>query len=118
MYDIIKEGKAAIKIKKADKISKEMDVFYNPIMKINRDISILLLNAIDNENMQIALPLAGSGIRGMRFLKELRKNKVKSVSFNDYSAKAVASMKNSLKLNKLKKKKKSRSIMKIPICSC
>ena len=108
MYDIIKEGKAAIKIKKADKISKEMDVFYNPIMKINRDISILLLNAIDNKNMQIALPLAGSGIRGMRFLKELNKNKVKSVSFNDYSAKAVASMKNSLKLNKLKNKKKIR----------
>ena len=44
MYDVIKEGKAAIKIKKADKISKEMDVFYNPIMKINRDISILLLD--------------------------------------------------------------------------
>ncbi|MCH8067048.1 MAG: hypothetical protein IIC69_00530 [Nanoarchaeota archaeon] len=106
MYDIVNEGSAVIKIKKADKISKEMDVFYNPVMRINRDISILLLNAIDNENMQIALPLAGSGIRGMRFLKELRKNKVKSVSFNDYSAKAVASMKNSLKLNKLKNKKK------------
>ena len=76
MYETIQEGKAIIRIKKADKISKEMEVFYNPVMKLNRDISILLLNSIDNNNMQIALPLTGSGIRGLRFLKELKKNKM------------------------------------------
>ena len=103
MYDIVTEGKAVIRIKKADKISKEMEVFYNPIMKLNRDISILLLNSISKNNMQIALPLAGSGIRGIRFLKELHKNKVKSVDFNDYSSKSVNSIKNNLKLNKINK---------------
>jgi len=106
MYEIINEGKASIRIKKASKISKEMDVFYNPVMKINRDISVLLLDAVDNKNMQIALPLAGSGIRGMRFLKELKKDKIKSLNFNDYSSKAVKSIKNSLKLNKLNNNKK------------
>jgi tRNA (guanine26-N2/guanine27-N2)-dimethyltransferase len=105
MYEIIREGNAIIRIKKADKISKEMDVFYNPVMKLNRDISVLLLNSIDAKNTQIALPLAGSGIRGIRFLKELKKNKIKSISFNDYSIKAVNSIKNSLKLNNIKNKK-------------
>ena len=105
MYEIINEGKVIIRIKKADKISKEMDVFYNPVMKLNRDISVLLLNSIDAKNTQIALPLAGSGIRGIRFLKELKKNKIKSISFNDYNIKAVNSIKNSLKLNNIKNKK-------------
>jgi tRNA (guanine26-N2/guanine27-N2)-dimethyltransferase len=99
MYEIVREGNAVVRIKKADKISKEMEVFYNPVMKLNRDISVLLLNSIDNIDMQIALPLAGSGIRGIRFLKELKKNKIKSISFNDYSIKAVNSVKNSLRLN-------------------
>ena len=101
MLETIKEGSAIIKIKKAIKISMEMDVFYNPVMKLNRDISVLLLNSIDAKNMQIALPLAGSGVRGIRFLKELKKNKIKSLSLNDYSKKAVNSIKNSLKLNKI-----------------
>jgi len=101
MYELIREGNVVIKIKKSDKISKKMDVFYNPIMKLNRDISVLLLNSMDINSMQIALPLAGSGIRGVRFLEELEKNKIKSISFNDYSIKAVNSIKNSLKLNKI-----------------
>ncbi|MCH8329132.1 MAG: hypothetical protein IIB81_01925 [Nanoarchaeota archaeon] len=105
MYETIREGKAIIRIKRADKISKQMDVFYNPIMKLNRDISVLLLNSVGNKNMQIALPLAGSGIRGIRFLKELKKNKIKSISFNDYSTKAVGSIKNNLKLSKINNKK-------------
>ena len=105
MYEIIREGKAIIRIKSPDKISKQMDVFYNPIMKLNRDISVLLLNSVGNKNMQIALPLAGSGIRGIRFLKELKKNKIKSISFNDYSTKAVGSIKNNLKLSKINNKK-------------
>lgn len=103
MYELVKEGDAAIRIKKADKVSKEMEVFYNPVMKLNRDISILLLNSVDRKNMQIALPLAGSGIRGIRLLKELDKNKIKSISFNDYSKKAVDSIISNLKMNKLNK---------------
>jgi len=104
MYETVKEGKATIRIQKTDKISKQMEVFYNPIMKLNRDISILLLNTIENKKMQIALPLAGSGIRGIRFLKELKKSKIKSLSFNDYSIKAVNSIKSSLKFNKISNK--------------
>jgi len=40
----IKEGKAVIKVPKVEKVSKEMEVFYNPIMKFNRDIVIFAYN--------------------------------------------------------------------------
>ncbi|MBW2976102.1 hypothetical protein KY347_01500 [Candidatus Woesearchaeota archaeon] len=103
MYEIIGEGNAAIKIKRSNKVSKEMEVFYNPVMKLNRDISILLLNSLGKKGMQISLPLAGSGIRGIRLLKELDKNKIKSLSFNDYSQKALNSIVNNLELNKIRK---------------
>ncbi|MBI2650977.1 hypothetical protein HYX01_00725 [Candidatus Woesearchaeota archaeon] len=106
MHEIVKEGKALIKIKKEEKISKKMEVFYNPVMKLNRDISILLLSCIDSNNMRIALPLAGSGVRGIRFLKELNKDKIRSISFNDYSEKAVKSINANLSLNKIKDKDK------------
>jgi len=105
MYETLKEGKAIIRIKKSDKISKQMDVFYNPVMKLNRDISIVLLDSVHKNNMQVALPLAGSGIRGIRFLKELKKSKIKNISFNDNNLKAVNSIKNNLKLNNKKNKK-------------
>lgn len=104
MYKIIQEGKAKVKVPTEKKISKDLPVFYNPVMKLNRDISIILLNSIENKNMQIALPLSGTGIRGIRFLKELKKNKIKNIIFNDWSKEAVKIIKQNLKLNKLKAK--------------
>ena len=98
----ITEGKAGIKIRTAKVVSKAMPVFYNPFMELNRTISVLLLNSIDKKNMQIALPLSGSGIRGIRLVKELKKGKIKNISFNDYDNKAVKSIKENLKLNKIK----------------
>jgi tRNA (guanine26-N2/guanine27-N2)-dimethyltransferase len=104
MYKLIKEGKAIIKISGKEKISKKLPVFYNPIMKFNRDISVLLLNSINKNNLQIALPLAGTGIRGIRFLKELKKGKIKTVFFNDNNKKAIKIIKENLRLNKIKNK--------------
>ena len=104
MYKIIEEGKAKIKIGIEEKISKKLPVFYNPVMKLNRDISVLLLEAVDNENMQIGLPLSASGIRGIRFLKELGKKKIKIVKFNDIDKKSIKILKDNLKLNKIKNK--------------
>ena len=96
MYEIVNEGKAIIRIKKADKISKEMDLFYNPIMQLNRDITILLLQQFPP--MNLCDPLAASGIRAIRFAKEL---KYKSIAVNDVSKKSVNSIKNNFKLNKI-----------------
>jgi tRNA (guanine26-N2/guanine27-N2)-dimethyltransferase len=84
------------------KISKELEVFYNPVMKLNRDISVLLLNSIDKETMQIADILAGSGIRAIRLRKELKKGKIKSIEANDIDKKSFNVMKKNIKLNKAK----------------
>lgn len=100
MLKKIKEGNTIIKAD-VGKISKKLEVFYNPIMKLNRDISILLLNAINKKQMQIALPLAGSGIRGIRLFKELKNSKIKQIYFNDHSEFSIKTIKENLKLNKI-----------------
>ena len=89
MKTIVNEGSARLKIPKAEKISKRMGVFYNPVMSLNRDISVLLLNSINKKNMQIADPLAATGIRSIRFLRELSKKDRKSTRLNSsHSAKS------------------------------
>jgi tRNA (guanine26-N2/guanine27-N2)-dimethyltransferase len=104
MFKIINEGDIKFHAPVEKKISKSLPVFYNPIMKLNRDISILLLNALNNKKMQIALPLAGTGIRGIRFLNELNDGIIENISFNDYSLDATKLIKKNLKLNKITEK--------------
>lgn len=98
----MKEGSAKLKISNIEKISKAMNVFYNPLMSMNRDISVLLLESIDKNKMQIADPLAASGVRSIRFLKELDKNKIRRIYINDLNKKAFKSIKNNLTLNKIR----------------
>lgn len=83
-----------------------MRVFYNPIMVSNRNLSILLLNQIVNTNMKIADPLAGSGIRSLRFLKELKKEKVDKIIVNDAKENFPKYFKDQLTANKIKKTEK------------
>ncbi|MBR9683356.1 tRNA (guanine(10)-N(2))-dimethyltransferase [Candidatus Woesearchaeota archaeon] len=105
---IITEQNVRIKASLPKKdINKKLPIFYNPVMKFNRDVSILLLNTIPNKNMNLALPLAGSGIRGLRFLKELKKDKIKTIYFNDRKPHFKSIIKAALKLNKLPLKKTS-----------
>ena len=59
----IKEGKCNILVPKEKKISKDLTVFYNELMEYNRTITIEILNAVKLKNMQIALPLAATGIK-------------------------------------------------------
>jgi len=102
---MIQEGEALIDVKTRKIVSKKMDVFYNPIMKLNRDISILILGCIGKKNMQIGSPLAGSGVREIRFLKELKKGIIKRIDVNDMSKDAVSAIKKNLTLNKIKSSK-------------
>ena len=74
-------------------------------MKTNRDISILLLNTSNQKNRRMASPLAGTGIRGIRFLLELNKGIIDSITFNDLNPKATSLISENLRLNKIKTKK-------------
>ncbi len=95
--------KLKVELPKGD-VHARMEVFYNPVMVSNRNISILLLNSIPNIEMNIADPLAGSGIRSLRFLKELKKGKIKQLYVNDMKENFNEMFNDGLKLNKLKSK--------------
>lgn len=83
-FSQVNEGGAQVRVLVDEKIESSMEVFYNPIMKFNRDVSVLLLEAL-GEEMHIGSPLAGSGVRECRFLCELSEGIVKSIAINDYS---------------------------------
>ncbi len=86
-------------------VNKKMAVFYNPLMQSNRSISILLLNAVSNHEMMIADPLAGSGIRSIRFLKELDQGKIRQIFVNDKKEGFSKIFENNLALNMIDKGK-------------
>ncbi|MGV8141472.1 MAG: tRNA (guanine(26)-N(2))-dimethyltransferase [Candidatus Woesearchaeota archaeon] len=105
--DLMIEGKAKFYASrdKSGKISKELQVFYNPIMKFNRDVSVLLLNNSGMKDMQVADIMAGSGVRGIRFLLELKKGIMKNILVNDYDKNFVSTFNKNLKINNIKKSK-------------
>ncbi len=111
--NIIMEGKARFYASVADdgKISKELDVFYNPVMKFNRDISVLLLNSLDIADMQIADIMAGSGVRSLRFLKELKSEKIKNITVNDHDPAFPGLFEKNLALNDISKLDKDKIII-------
>lgn len=101
LYKTITEGKAKIKVPKERKISSDLPVFYNPVMKLNRDMSILLLKVLGDEGMQILDPLAGSGVRSIRFLLEVPFETIRNITINDKDKESVKLLKENICLNKL-----------------
>ncbi|MBU2561394.1 MAG: tRNA (guanine(26)-N(2))-dimethyltransferase [Nanoarchaeota archaeon] len=101
MFRKMTEANITIEAPAEEKVSSKLPVFYNPVMKINRDISVLLLKAIDNKDMQICDLLAGTGIRSIRFLAELDK-KIKSITINDHNEQATELIKKNIEANKEK----------------
>ncbi len=98
---MIKEGSVILNFEMPKKVSKELPVFYNPVMKLNRDISLEILKILGKKRpLRIALPLAGSGIRGLRFLKEAN-NCVETITFNDYAPQFNERLIELLRLNSL-----------------
>lgn len=100
----IEEGEAIINNETAKVVSKDLPVFYNPVMKFNRDISILLLNVLyqqTNNPLQACDLMAGSGIRSIRFLKELPNNIINHLTINDKDPETYKRIKQNLKANNL-----------------
>jgi len=95
MFKQITEGKAKIYVPKQGKISKKLPVFYNPVMKFNRDLSVEIMKIIKPD--RIGLPLAGTGVRGFRLALEL--DSYELISINDQSKDAYELMKRNAKLN-------------------
>ncbi|WP_295721285.1 tRNA (guanine(10)-N(2))-dimethyltransferase [uncultured Methanobrevibacter sp.] len=82
----INEGLCKIQFPEYEKVSSEAPVFYNPKMELNRDISILAIQAFEkklNSEVNIGDVFGGSGIRGIRYKKEI--DNVGLVAVNDIS---------------------------------
>lgn len=112
MKNIITEGSCTIKVElPPGDVHAQMEVFYNPIMASNRNIAILLLNSVENEKMNIASPLAGSGIRELRFLKELKPGKIQNIFVNDIKENFPKVIAENLKLSALSKELKHKLVV-------
>jgi len=104
-YDAVVEGQAAVLFPSAT----PRDVFYNKAQVVNRDLSILALRAfgdlldhqpgvkVAGRDLVILEALAASGLRSLRFWKEVPK--VKKVIANDYSADAFTAIKRNAEYN-------------------
>jgi tRNA (guanine26-N2/guanine27-N2)-dimethyltransferase len=90
--ETISEGKVKVLVPKLEAYKKQpcdyapskAPVFYNPVMELNRDISVLAFQAYQRlfgREISICDALTGSGIRGIRFASEIRG--VKKVVISD-----------------------------------
>ncbi len=106
MVSRIEEGKIKIKIpeNKRKKLDSKMPVFYNPVMQLNRDISIIFLNSIKRKSklpLRCLDLLSASGIRALRIKKEVPNTEVTANDLNELAYEKIKSnaQENHLKIN-------------------
>ncbi len=108
--EIIREGMANIAVPKLEAFRRGVwdyapsraPVFYNPLMKTCRDIAVLALQtyqSLKNHELKVSEPLAGCGVRGIRFAIEVKG--INAVYINDINDKAYEIAKHNIKLNGL-----------------
>ncbi len=110
--EVVQEGKVSVVVPKLEAFVKEpweyapskAPVFYNPLMEFNRDIAVLAFQAYQKmvkREITVCEPLAGCGIRGIRFAKEVKG--VKKVIVNDINSEAAKLAQFNVDHNKLTK---------------
>src|SRR3989338_4738170 len=93
---LVNERSAEFFVPKGKTISKKLPVFYNPIMSLNRDISVLMLRIFRPK--YVCDLMAGTGVRSIRFCKESPRCDITS---NDSSQTACSLMKENMVHNKV-----------------
>lgn len=108
--EVIREGMANVIVPKLEAFRRgiwdyapsKAPVFYNPLMRTCRDIAVLALQSyqrIVRRDLSIAEPLAGCGVRGIRFAIEVEG--LGSIYLNDINEKAYAIIQHNIQLNDL-----------------
>lgn len=106
--EIVSEGKVKVMVPKLEAYKKQPSdyapskapVFYNPVMELNRDLSVLALQAYQrlvNRKISICDPLTGSGIRGVRFAAEIQG--IKKVVVSDINERSFKLAQRNVHLN-------------------
>ncbi len=99
---IIQEGLVKIKTPEFDKVSSKAPVFYNPVMELNRDLSIIAIKTYQKElkhEINICDAFGGSGIRGVRYAKEIEN--VSKVVITDINPLAIQFANENIEINDL-----------------
>ena len=108
--ETVKEGPASVVVPKLAAYVKEAweyapskaPVFYNPAMELNRDLAVLAMQTYQKNlgrEISVCEPLAGCGIRGIRFAVEVEG--VRKVFVNDINPKAAKLAHFNVERNKL-----------------
>jgi len=108
--ETISEGKVKVLVPKLEAFKKQpcdyapskAPVFYNPVMELNRDVSVLAFQAYQrlcDREISICDPLTGSGIRGVRFAAEI--HGIKKVVISDINERSFKLALRNVHLNKL-----------------
>lgn len=108
--EIVSEGKVKVLVPKLEAFKKQpcdyapskAPVFYNPVMELNRDVSVLAFQAyqrLADREISICDPLTGSGIRGARFAAEIRG--VRQVVVSDINERSFKLAQHNIHLNGL-----------------
>ncbi len=95
-----KERDIQLTIESESQPTKQSSVFYNPAMQRNRDISVSCLSSASqdsNEYWEVGDPLAGTGIRGLRYLTEVAS--VSTAHLNDSNPRAVENIRMNCRYN-------------------
>jgi len=93
----ITEGKAQILVP-AESLTRKSDTFYNPAMEHQRNVTVAVVRLAGAK--EILDPLAATGVRGIRLLKEAD---AANVMFNDVNPNAIKLIKKNIALNKIRK---------------
>ncbi len=100
--ETIHEGKVTIKIPKFEKVTAKAPVFYNPAMELNRDLSVAVLTVFKGDvdrDISVCDAFGGTGIRGIRYAKEIEG--IEKAFVNDLNPIAVEFAEENIKLNDL-----------------
>merc|ERR1719309_1142249 len=107
-WTVVKEGQAEVLFPSLN------DVFYNPVQEFNRDLSTAVIQAhaaqhldvvdlkagdVCEEGITVLEALAASGLRSIRFAKEI--TGLKSIVANDWSKQATESIRRNVEHNKV-----------------
>ena len=116
---IIHEGLVTVKTPEFDKVSSKAPVFYNPVMELNRDISVIAIKTYKEElehEISICDAFGGSGIRGVRYAKEIEN--VSKVVVTDINPLAIQFANENIEINDLNNVKTCKEDANILLRKC
>ena len=109
-YEQITEGSTTIQVPKIvnrmglndEQARSRAPVFYNPVMKLNRDSAVLALRAFQDQaerNITAVEPMCGTGIRSIRLAKEVPG--MENIILGDLNPSAIRLADRNIALNKV-----------------